>query len=115
MHFDNPNEQKNIEQMLIRIEDQEDVQAMKNLSRELLDNYEKEHNEMQFFKEEENNNDDLVSKSGIKNENKEKEREIFEKLKSIENSLLIIIEVFSLTKIFYKKKKNLSRVIIIMI
>ena len=89
LHFDNPNEQKNIEQMLIRIEDQEDVQAMKNLSRELLDNYEKEHNEMQFFKEEENNpNDDIISKSGIKNENKEKEREIFEKLKPIDKFAL---------------------------
>ena len=89
LHFDNPNEQKNIEQMLIRIEDQEDVQAMKNLSRELLDNYEKEHNEMQFFKDDDNNpNDDLASKSGIKGDAKEKEREIFEKLKPIDKFAL---------------------------
>ena len=107
LHFDNPNEQKNIEQMLIRIEDQEDVQAMKNLSRELLDNYEKEHNEMQFFKEEENNpNDDLASKSGIKIDSKEKEREIFEKLKPIDKFALNYYRgVFTYKEFVQEKEK----------
>ncbi len=50
--FENDEEQKNIEQMLIRIEDQEDVQALKNLSKEMLDEYEKENNELQFIKNE---------------------------------------------------------------
>ena len=107
LHFDNPNEQKNIEQMLIRIEDQEDVQAMKNLSRELLDNYEKEHNEMQFFKDDENNpNDDLASKSGNKGENKEKEREIFEKLKPIDKFALNYYRgVFTYKEFVQEKEK----------
>ena len=107
LHFDNPNEQKNIEQMLIRIEDQEDVQAMKNLSRELLDNYEKEHNEMQFFKEEENSpNDDLASKSGIKIDSKEKEREIFEKLKPIDKFALNYYRgVFTYKEFVQEKEK----------
>ena len=107
LHFDNPNEQKNIEQMLIRIEDQEDVQAMKNLSRELLDNYEKEHNEMQFFKDDENNpNDDLTSKSGIKGDNKEKEREIFEKLKPIDKFALNYYRgVFTYKEFIQEKEK----------
>ena len=107
LHFDNPNEQKNIEQMLIRIEDQEDVQAMKNLSRELLDNYEKEHNEMQFFKEEDNNlNDDMASKSGIKLDTKEKEREIFEKLKPIDKFALNYYRgVFTYKEFVQEKEK----------
>ena len=107
LHFDNPNEQKNIEQMLIRIEDQEDVQAMKNLSRELLDNYEKEHNEMQFFKEEENNpNDELASKSGFKIDSKEKEREIFEKLKPIDKFALNYYRgVFTYKEFVQEKEK----------
>ena len=50
--FENEEEQKNIEQMLIRIEDQEDVQALKNLSKEMLDEYEKENNELQFINDE---------------------------------------------------------------
>jgi helicase SWR1 len=50
--FENDEEQKNIEQMLIRIEDQEDVQALKNLSKEMLDEYEKENNELQFIQNE---------------------------------------------------------------
>ena len=107
LHFDNPNEQKNIEQMLIRIEDQEDVQAMKNLSRELLDNYEKEHNEMQFFKDDDNNpNDDMASKSGIKAEGKEKEREIFEKLKPIDKFALNYYRgVFTYKEFVQEKEK----------
>ena len=107
LHFDNPNEQKNIEQMLIRIEDQEDVQAMKNLSRELLDNYEKEHNEMQFFKEDDNNpNDDMASKSGIKLDTKEKEREIFEKLKPIDKFALNYYRgVFTYKEFVQEKEK----------
>ena len=107
LHFDNPNEQKNIEQMLIRIEDQEDVQAMKNLSRELLDNYEKEHNEMQFFKDDDNNpNDDLASKSGIKGDIKEKEREIFEKLKPIDKFALNYYRgVFTYKEFVQEKEK----------
>jgi hypothetical protein len=111
LHFDNPNEQKNIEQMLIRIEDQEDVQAMKNLSKEMLDNYEKEHNEMQFFKEdkedENNPNDDLNSKSGSKVDGKEcKEREIFEKLKPIDKfALNYYRDVFTYKEFVSEKEK----------
>ena len=55
LKFENEDEQRNIEQMLIKIEDQEDVQAMKNLSKEMLDEYEKENNELQFFKEDDKN------------------------------------------------------------
>ena len=113
LHFDNPNEQKNIEQMLIRIEDQEDVQAMKNLSKEMLDNYEKEHNEMQFFKEDkedENNNyanDEITSKSGSKMDGKEcKEREIFEKLKPIDKfALNYYRDVFTYKEFVQEKEK----------
>ena len=111
LHFDNPNEQKNIEQMLIRIEDQEDVQAMKNLSKEMLDNYEKEHNEMQFFKEdkedENNPNDDLNSKSGSKVDGKEcKEREIFEKLKPIDKfALNYYRDIFTYKEFVSEKEK----------
>ncbi len=113
LHFDNPNEQKNIEQMLIRIEDQEDVQAMKNLSKEMLDNYEKEHNEMQFFKEDkddENNNfanDEVTSKSGSKIDGKEcKEREIFEKLKPIDKfALNYYRDIFTYKEFVSEKEK----------
>ena len=113
LHFDNPNEQKNIEQMLIRIEDQEDVQAMKNLSKEMLDNYEKEHNEMQFFKEDkddENNNfanDEITSKSGSKIDGKEcKEREIFEKLKPIDKfALNYYRDIFTYKEFVQEKEK----------
>jgi superfamily II DNA/RNA helicase len=113
LHFDNPKEQKNIEQMLIRIEDQEDVQAMKNLSKEMLDNYEKEHNEMQFFKEEkedDNNNfanDEITSKSGSKIDGKEcKEREIFEKLKPIDKfALNYYRDIFTYKEFVQEKEK----------
>jgi len=53
LKFDNEDDQKNLEQMLIKIEDQEDVQAMKNLSKEMLDEYEQENIEKQFFDNEE--------------------------------------------------------------
>ena len=44
---------------------------------------------MQFFKDDDNNpNDDMASKSGIKLDTKEKEREIFEKLKPIDKFAL---------------------------
>jgi helicase SWR1 len=49
LKFDNEEDQKNLEQLLIKIEDQEDVQAMKNLSKEMLDEYEQENIEKQFF------------------------------------------------------------------
>lgn len=53
LKFDNEDDQKNLEQLLIKIEDQEDVQAMKNLSKEMLDEYEQENIEKQFFDNEE--------------------------------------------------------------
>lgn len=53
LKFDNEEDQKNLEQLLIKIEDQEDVQAMKNLSKEMLDEYEQENIEKQFFDNEE--------------------------------------------------------------
>ena len=49
LKFENEEDQKNLEQLLIKIEDQEDVQAMKNLSKEMLDEYEQDKNEKQFF------------------------------------------------------------------
>lgn len=54
LQFENEEEQKNLEQLLIRIEDQEDVQALKNASKEMLGEYEKENDEQNFF-----NNDDV--------------------------------------------------------
>jgi helicase SWR1 len=53
LQFENEEDQKNLEQLLIRIEDQEDVQAMKNVSKELLDEYEQENNEQQFINKDE--------------------------------------------------------------
>jgi len=53
LKFDNEEDQKNLESLLIKIEDQEDVQAMKNLSKEMLDEYEQENIEKQFFDNEE--------------------------------------------------------------
>ena len=69
LKFENEDEQRNIEQMLIKIEDQEDVQAMKNLSKEMLDEYEKENNELQFFKEDDKNDNtkDIKDKDLIDN------------------------------------------------
>ncbi len=55
LKFDNEEDQKNLEQLLIKIEDQEDVQAMKNLSKEMLDEYEQENIEKQFFDNDEVN------------------------------------------------------------
>jgi SNF2 family DNA or RNA helicase len=55
LKFDNEEDQKNLEQLLIRIEDQEDVQALKNVSKEMLGEYEKENEEQQFFNTEEVN------------------------------------------------------------
>ena len=52
LEFENEDEQRNMEQMLIKIEDQEDVQALKNVSKEMLDEYEKENNELQFINDE---------------------------------------------------------------
>jgi len=49
--FENEEEQKNIEDLLIKIEDQEDVQAYKNASKEMLDEYEKVNNEQKFLNE----------------------------------------------------------------
>jgi helicase SWR1 len=53
LHFENEEDQRNLEQLLIRIEDQEDVQALKNVSKELLDEYEQENNEQQFINKDE--------------------------------------------------------------
>jgi hypothetical protein len=50
--FENEEEQKNIESLLIRIEDKEDVQAYKYASMEMLNNYEQEHNEQDFLRKE---------------------------------------------------------------
>lgn len=55
LKFENEDQQKFIEQFLIKIEDQEDVQALKNASKELLDQYEREYNEQEFI-----NDDDEV-------------------------------------------------------
>lgn len=52
--FENEEDQKNIESMLIKIEDKEDVQAYKYASLEILDAYERENNEQKFIK-----NDDI--------------------------------------------------------
>ena len=88
LNFDNIEDQKNIEQMLIKIEDQEDVQAMKNLSKEMLDEYEKEKNEEQFFKEDDNKSNKKLDLKDLK------EKEMLDKLKAIDK--------FSLT--YYKEE-----------
>jgi len=59
LKFENEEEQKNIEDLLIKIEDLEDVQAFKNASKEMLDEYEKENIEQQFI-----NNDDVDKDRG---------------------------------------------------
>jgi superfamily II DNA/RNA helicase len=56
LQFENEEDQKNLEQLLIRIEDQEDVQAMKNVSKEMLNEFEQENNEQNFL-----NNDEEVN------------------------------------------------------
>ena len=53
LQFENEEDQKNLEQLLIKIEDQEDVQALKNVSREILDEYEQENNEQIFINRDE--------------------------------------------------------------
>lgn len=70
--FENEEEQKNIEALLIRIEDKEDVQAYKYASLEMLDAYERENNEQQFLKKDE---EDDKLKADL---------EIFEKLRPID-------------------------------
>ena len=96
LNFDNLEDQKNIEQMLIKIEDQEDVQAMKNLSKEMLDEYEKEKNEEQFFKDDDN-------KSNKKLEVKEKE--LLDKLKPIDKFSLSYFKEEYPYKQFVKDKE----------
>ena len=49
LKFETEEDQKNLEQLLIKIEDKEDVQATKNLSKEMHEEYEEENNEKQFF------------------------------------------------------------------
>jgi hypothetical protein len=51
--FEKDEDQKNLEQMLIKIEDDEDVQALKNVSKEMLGEYEKENEEQKFLHNEE--------------------------------------------------------------
>jgi len=63
--FENDEEQKNIEELLIRIEDQEDVQAYKIASKEMLDEYEKVNNEQKFFNNEDNVNIEEDAKKEI--------------------------------------------------
>lgn len=53
LNFENEEDKKNLEAMLIRIEDQEDVQAYKHASMEMLATYERENNEQRFLKLEE--------------------------------------------------------------
>lgn len=52
LKFETDEDQKNLEKLLIKIEDKEDVQAMKNLSKEMNEEYEEENNEKQFFDQE---------------------------------------------------------------
>lgn len=59
--FENEEDQKNIEQMLIKIEDKEDVQAYKHASLELLNNYQMETNEQMFIASDENVNFILIN------------------------------------------------------
>ena len=70
IRFENEEEQKNIEELLIKIEDQEDVQAYKIASKEMLDEYEKVNNEQKFFNNEENANpEEEAKKDNIIDEN----------------------------------------------
>ncbi len=67
LKFENEEEQKNIEDLLIKIEDLEDVQAFKNASKEMLDEYEKENIEQQFINNEELDRDkeNIENKEGL--------------------------------------------------
>lgn len=67
LKFENEEEQKNIEDLLIRIEDMEDVQAFKNASKEMLDEYEKENIEQQFINKDEcdKENQNIENKDGV--------------------------------------------------
>ena len=69
--FENEEEQKNIESLLIRIEDKEDVQAYKYASMEMLNAYEQENNEQKFLKMEDDDKNNF-------------ERLIYDKLRPID-------------------------------
>jgi E1A-binding protein p400 len=99
LNFDNIEDQKNIEQMLIKIEDQEDVQAMKNLSKEMLDEYEKEKNEEQFFKDDDNKSNKKLDLKDIK------EKEMLDKLKPIDKFSLSYFKEEYPYKQFVKDKE----------
>ena len=99
LNFDNVEDQKNIEQMLIKIEDQEDVQAMKNLSKEMLDEYEKEKNEEQFFKDDDNKSNKKLDLKDIK------EKEMLDKLKPIDKLSLSYFKEEYPYKQFVKDKE----------
>ena len=99
LNFDNAEDQKNIEQMLIKIEDQEDVQAMKNLSKEMLDEYEKEKNEEQFFKDDDNKSNKKLDLKDIK------EKEMLDKLKPIDKFSLSYFKEEYPYKQFVKDKE----------
>ena len=96
LKFENNDDEKKIESCLIKIEDIEDVQAYKNLSRELLDEYVKENKELQFFKDDENK----------QNENNKKEIEILDKLKSIDKFSLNYYKQIYTYKQFVKEKES---------
>ena len=68
--FENEEEQKNLEELLIKIEDHDDVQAYKIASKEMLDEYEKVNNEQKFFNNEDNVNlEEEAKKENIIDEN----------------------------------------------
>jgi hypothetical protein len=96
LKFENNDDEKKIESCLIKIEDIEDVQAYKNLSRELLDEYVKENKELQFFKDDETK----------QNENNKKEIEILDKLKSIDKFSLNYYKQIYTYKQFVKEKES---------
>ena len=53
LRFENEDEQRNIEELLIKIEDKEDVNAMKNASKEMLYEYEEVNEEQEFINRDE--------------------------------------------------------------
>ncbi|MCQ2817533.1 MAG: hypothetical protein MJ252_09745 [archaeon] len=96
LKFESEEEQKNIEQMLIKIEDAEDVQALKNLSKEMLEEYEKEKNELLFIKGEDK----------AERMNALMEKEMYENLKPIDKFALNFYKDEFTYKQFLKEKES---------
>ena len=103
--FDNDEEQKNIEELLIKIEDSEDVQAFKNASKEMLDEYERENIEQQFINNEEL--DKLDKDKGTEGKDKETQNS---NLKRIDLYALNFFNKYFTFEDFVKEKELKSNI-----